>query len=237
MQFLLKSGRIIRFKYIMGEFHSYTPSEAVQFMNSVGYPISEQEILQTYPIYFENRMVLRVIGSDENQDKVLKVRSYEKESILECKKLHLLFSSYRYSGGCFPTVRDERIEKSNYAVFDMSYLGPDLGELVTTLDLIEYGYLEKSNESFRGFPTEKITTLVDQLRFSHMNFAKQHEYVHGDMVQNGCPNNIVYHPEIDCLFLVDAEAMAPVNEERLLRFEKQIQQVEEWMHRNLLETS
>lgn len=214
-------------------FHSTRPDVSV-FMESLGFSIPESQITKVYPIFFPNRRVFRISGNLGREDEVLKVRPADEKAELELKKLNCLFSSYRYFGGHFPAVRSRYLEKSSYVIFHMSYLGNNLGELASILDLVELGYADVEEDDFRGFSDENIHRFIDQLRNSHMKFAAQYGYIHGDLIQDGSPNNIVFNSELERLFLVDAEALAPTSEESLFRFNKQVDQVEEWMCSSLL---
>lgn len=223
----------------MPELHRFPPTETARFMESLGYPIPEKQILQTYPIHFPDRRVFRVAGAKDSEEKVLKVRPDNEEAREELKKLRLLFSSYRYSGGSFPAVEPVFLTPAKYVVFRMSYLGRNLGELGATLDLLERGDLKETENTFKGFSQETIQQLVGQLRQSHKNFTEQYGYVHGDIIQHKVPNNVVFYPELDRLrlYLVDAEALAPADEKVLFRFEQEIERLEEWMCESLLKES
>ncbi len=204
------------------------------FTQRIGFSLDTDSVEQIYSTYFpQERRVVRIRDAHYNS-KVLKIRPDNEHGRREWKKLQLLFASYRFSGGHFPSVNLLSLPDSSYLVFDMAYLGSSLNELGTVLDLIEYGEIDSSEVLFHGFSRDNITRLLCQLENGHRAFATHHQMIHGDVLQQGAPNNIVYHPELDRLFFVDAEALAVGSEEGILRFSDQMQQVENWMCMNLL---
>jgi len=115
----------------------------------------------------------------------------------------------------------------------MSYLGVDITALAQELDLKDRGEMSERNSWFEGFNSDEVGLLVDQLRKSQIDFLNRYGLVHGDMFTAAGPNNIVYNNYYRRLYLVDAEALGDADEWRIDRFEKQIDQVAEWMHEML----
>ncbi len=221
----------------MSELIRSSPSETSIFMKSLGYDIDPKRIVQNYPVSFPKRKVFRVAGEKGSKDRVLKVRPADQKARMEEEKLRTLFASYRYHGGHFPAVKTIELPQKQYLAFKMSYLGRALSELCQDLDLLEVGQIERGSGVFQGFSGESIQQLVDNLSSSHRNFTRDYGLIHGDLIQKGSPNNVVFHSELGRLFLVDAEALTPINEASQSRFEEQIGRLEEWMVENLLAES
>lgn len=222
--------------FVMGEIHRHTPEGTASFMEKIGYPIKSEDILQTYPIYFAERRVFRIVGDGTHGEEVLKVRPDDDKAQQELSKLTTLFASYSYSGAKFPSVEGIHLPDSGHVVFKMSYLGRNLTELGEDLDLVEMGEIENDDDTFEGFSADEIDRLLRELKASHRNFSQNHGLIHGDAIQLGVPNNIVYHRELEKLFFVDAEALGERDSERELRFFDQMRSVEEWIYESLLVT-
>jgi len=218
----------------MSEIKQYSHPDVVAFMDNIGCPVSQQEIVQVYPIYYPERRVFRVKSNSEDQ--VIKVRPDDEKGRIEADKLKRLFASYTYSGGHFSKVGVTTLPDSDYLVFHMPYLGRNFIELGTSLDLIELNQSTTAQENFSGFTNQQICKLVDNLKSSQRNFANQHGIIHGDIMQTPSPNNVVYHSELNRLFLVDAEAMASLTDETSARFDKQTKDLETWMYQYLLQS-
>jgi hypothetical protein len=220
----------------MSEVLRYTRSETAQYLEEIGYPINEERIKQVYPIHFPKRRVLRIAGPHAGADSILKVRPLNEEGKgeRELKRLNLLFESYRHGGCKFPEVEEERLEDSGFIVFKMSYLGPNLGELGNSMDLIELGYAIQDEVVFNGFSKSYAEYLLHNLERSHRQFAKEEGYIHGDLFQGHQPNNVVYFEPYDHLFFVDAEALGEVTNARRQRFDQQFELVTNWVMDNLV---
>lgn len=119
----------------------------------------------------------------------------------------------------------------------MPYLGLSLYEMASQLDLLDLGHIELENAWFRGFTRSTVDHLVSNLVKAHLAFAEKYCYIHGDIFQHSSPNNIVYHPDMQKLFLVDAEALAPLTNEafdKQASFIEQMEAVDSWMRENLV---
>ena len=220
----------------MSELIHHKPDEVVKFMEEIGYPVPREEIQQVYPIHFPERRVLRVSGLHPEADMVLKVRPLDqnRDALEEQKKLQLLFNSYRYAGCVFPAVEAIILKETGYVVFKMSYLGPNLGELGVAMDLDMLGYPPENEIEFEGFSQDHALSLLDQMERAHREFTRDHGLLHGDMAQNGTPNNIVYYKPFEQLFLVDAEALTPATDKGFTRFNEQMEAVRAWVLRSLI---
>jgi len=210
-------------------------SETSEFLTRIGYPIKPDEIIEVFPGYFPNRRVLRVRSNEQSGCHVVKIRPYDDEGLTEVKKLQLLLASERFLGSHWPDVRFDSLNKSSYMAIKMPYLGIDLTRLGKVLDLWELGYIDEKDVLVKGFTASQIKHLASVLRLGHAQFSEKYGLVHGDLfIGNVVPNNLVYQPEMDKLFMVDAEALARVSGETTDRFYQQVDQVEEWMCTNLL---
>lgn len=215
----------------MGELVSMGPQDTLKFLDNIGFNHQGLKIVKTFPSYFKDRRVIHVTGNQGTLGKVWKLRPNNEDSYREQCHLQKLWSSYRFSGSKFPCLQVANFPSLNYVGFEMEYLGIDLKDIASDLDLIDLGQLDPSESICHGFSCDQINSLVSNLISGHMAFARQYGLFHGDLYQNGA-NNIVYHPSLRKLFLVDAEALNS-SEEAEFRFNDQIEKVREWMYRNL----
>lgn len=206
-----------------------------EFLERVGYPIPQEDIIEVFPGYFPDRRVLRVKnGGLIEPSRVLKIRPDDEKAQREVANLGQLLASYRFYGADFKYLNTRHILDSGYLVIDMPYLGMSLARLGTELDLVELGQLSPDDALFTGFTRERIGSLVRGLGNAHERFTGNYGLVHGDLFQGKAPNNLVFHPQLERLLLVDAEALVEVEDENIERFRRQLSQTEEWIYENLL---
>lgn len=218
----------------MSEAVSSSPEETANFLEKIGHPVLRQRIIEVFPVSFPERRVLRVRDDSNEGSRVLKVRPDDAEAQEEVEKLKPLLASYRFAGAHFRYLQTQHLFVSGYLVINMPYLGRDLIKLGTDLDMLNLGQVEPNEVTFRGFPNDQIRKLVDNLQRAHISFAQKYGLIHGDVIQERAPNNVVYHDALNKLFLVDAEALAQTDETTTNRFLQQLSGVEEWMCENLL---
>ena len=221
----------------MIEIYRYTKTELEQFLRQIEFPIQYQEISTIFLGYISDRSVF-ALKNTKGDKRVAKLRKADSEAIKEAKQFYMLEATFRFSGGHFATSRSVTTPSNKYHVLEMPWLGHSLSELGTYLDLIQMKYLDESPSDplygFRGFTRNHIFFLTEVFRKSHLNFAHARKIIHGDLFQLKSPNNIVYHPDVDKLFPVDAEALAVYSHQAEDRFCYEVDQVTEWMCTNLL---
>ncbi len=206
------------------------------FFRRVGLMVDRFDFQLVYPGVFRERRVTKVYDKKRREVRVLKARPFDDNGKREIESMMKIMGTYRFSGGHFNGPEVHAL--SQYIVLNMPFLGYDLGELAQILNLKDLGYSEddKGEFNFRGFSYGKIDSLCNQLRRDHLAFANQHRLIHGDVWQyRQGTNNIVYHPKVDRLLLVDAEALAKPDDLRYQSFHEQLDRVQEWMHASLLE--
>ncbi len=222
----------------MAELLRPTIVEASSFATERGYPLESADVLNVFPTFFPERRVLQVKSAGREQSRVLKFRPHDEGAEREVKKLEKLLSSYRFSGVAFDYLKVHRLPERQYLVMDMPYLGVTLHELAMQMDMLDLGYLEPEEAWFKGFTDRQADDLVEQLIKSHLAFARKYCHLHGDVFQRTAPNNIVYHPDLQRLFLVDAEALAPVQcelcDDKRATFIGQMEAVDAWIAENLV---
>lgn len=210
-----------------------TPSihEIEASMHALGYN-GNSRLVQTYPLYHRDRQVFRV-HEENGSDVVIKIRKSDEGAIREAGRITKLVASYRYSGGHFPTVFQK--EFGGKTAVRMPFLGHSLSELGQLMDLTEFGYPPTEGDlPFTGLHPEEIEVLIERLRHSHLNFAEKERLIHGDLKHQGrSPTNVVYKPDSRILYLVDGEALSPLTDETLTRFNDQLDDVKEWMYASL----
>lgn len=200
-------------------------------MAELGYG-EDVQLVHTYRLYHRDRQVFRVIHPD-GQDQVVKVRKKDNDGLREANQVAKLVASDRYLGGHFPTVSSVNI--GDRIAIQMPFLGFSLHELAEIMDLQTMGYPPGENSfPFSGFTPEEIEASIRRLRNGHLRFAASSGIIHGDITfHTKTPNNIVYHPSIGRLFLVDGEALTPHTDEAETRFTDGVECVREWMYSNL----
>lgn len=222
----------------MAEIFRPTSEEVADFIQTKGYCLDPANILQVYPGVFSNRKVFKIHDPALGEDRVLKARPLDSSGAIESKKLNKLISSYRYSGTHFRALNQIELSASGYLIMNMPYLGLNLYELANYLDLIELGQIEEQSQDyvFKGFSQKEINQLMDRLLRDHLNFTRNTNLIHGDIFQqpDGSPNNVVYHPQLNTLFLVDAEAMTDYDDDTKARFLEQMGRTHEWMSAYLM---
>jgi hypothetical protein len=224
----------------MAEMNEYSPNDASLFLSRIQFPVPEDQIREVFPCFFPDRRVLHVngpfLGHEPHDERVLKVRPTSYATKEEVRKLTLLLASDRYGGGLKGRagIHIHEIGPSKYTVIDMPYLGVDLHKLAMKLDMIDLGYEEPDPNGFVGFTDRELMKILKILRTSHMEFAEKTGIIHGDLIQNGAANNIVYDAKRKRLLFVDAEAMTDTTEESIARFTDQMAQLEQWMCKNVL---
>lgn len=213
------------------EFFRPSIAETGNFLDKIGFPRARFDLIRTYSGVFKDRRVVKATDTHNGATVVLKARRNDAMGLREWANLQTIMSSYRFAGTHFNGP--DMIELQEYLVYVMPFLGHDLSELAETLNLHEYGY-PPTDETlvFNGFTPDHIDTLMTHLQTSHSTFACKYGLIHGDMWHNG-PNNILYHPGSDKLFLIDAEALNTMNGEREYRFYDQTEKVREWLHASL----
>jgi len=184
-------------------------------------------IEEVYELKHKDRLVIRV------GNKILKFRPDNDKALEEYAKMVRIYSSYQYHGGVFALPGFRRL-KNDYCVIEMDYLGVDLRKMSETLDL-------RDNNStsdigwFNGFDMKHVIELVETARRAHYLYSRDSNEIHGDLYDGMGVNNLVYNRHLDRLLLVDGEALAPVDEARLERFHRQMDDVKVWMMQNLTE--
>jgi len=210
----------------MGEVFRPTTQDTEAFMENIGFPVTHGTIEQVYPGTFRERRVFRV------GDQVIKALPHTNNSSVELDNLRKLISHYQET---IPIqgVGVNIVDDTNYMVITMPWLGINLVTLGAFLDMIEMGYAEEP--SFSGFSERTISNLVHDLGYDHVSFLTIYKLVHGDIFQGGSPNNVVYHPGHERLFLVDAEALQAPNPIRIHDFGTQVQKIRRWMLESLVQ--
>lgn len=206
-------------------------SKLDQQLRSIGYKIPEGTIVKPYWTKYTDRIIFLL--RSRNLPFVVKICPFSQEAEREAKHFLLLQGSFRFSGAKFPTSSSQKLERSNYHVLTMPWVGNSFIDLSIELYEGEYS-INNKRPVFRGFTSNEITRLINSFRRDHVQFAQKYRIIHGDIFP-GTPNNIMYHPRIQHLFPIDAEALAPLNTESYNRFLNQVDALESWMHENLLQ--
>ncbi|MFQ5493127.1 MAG: hypothetical protein ACE5DX_03150 [Candidatus Dojkabacteria bacterium] len=219
------------------------PAEVRTAMNQLEFELPDgYELGEVYPIFYRNRFVFRVNHESGTilPDRVIKIRPSDEAAQVELAKLRALVASY--SPGLPDEYRSIHSEELNGGMISMNmpYMGENINELASHLGEIDY-YLSfhddearrrvaSLREEFEGFSREVLSWLFNDLRCRHLRFAKSRGIIHGDLFQHGDPNNIVFHPTLQRLFTIDAEALGDYNNERIGRFHTQFGSVMKWAY-------
>jgi hypothetical protein len=209
--------------------------EVYAFMQELGYDqetLPAENVLEVYPGYFPDRRVFRIYDREVAQERVVKIRPNDQAARTEVEKLSMLLKHYGLNGF---KVR----EKGNYLLFDMPWMGYNLNRLATELDIRDYetsrGTDLSASELFAGFTANQVEDLLQAMQVDNQNLLQKTALIHGDMYQHGFPNNIVYHPGLNRLHLIDAEGLAEATPERIAWYQDQLSQVRDWMFSSLVE--
>lgn len=206
------------------------PDEVQQLLKRIHYPQLDVKIQRVFPGYFSDRCVFSYIA--DKTERVIKLRPDDEKAEKELHNMRKLETSFRLSGAHFAETRGMHLTTTSVFVLDMPYLGETLVNLASKIDLIEYGY--KNEDEFRGFSAQHIAQLLHQFERDHMNFSESHGLIHGDIYQHGAPNNILWHPTLNKLFLIDGESLSSSTDEKRVEFLEKLKLIEEWMYESLL---
>ncbi len=209
----------------------YTPTQAEVKSTVDRFYKTPAEVVQIFSLHHQHRQVFRV-REPNGDDAVLKVRKDDEAGNRETWLINQLIRSYRFSGAKFPSVYGLTYE--GRIAMRMPYLGPNLQEIAQDLDAASVEHFETPPDVSVGFTPSQIDMLAERLRKDHINFAQKSGLIHGDIIQpHNNPTNVVYNEDQRVLFLVDGEALAPVDDEREDRFHTQLDSLREWMYLNL----
>ena len=209
----------------MSEMIHPTVDETRAFMRNIGFSVDKFDITEVYGGFFPVRRVFRI------GNQVIKALPRSETSEIELLNLQVLIAHYQESIAV-ESVDYTVIPSSDYMVIMMPWLGINLTTLGTHLDMIKMGYDDEIG--FRGFSNTSITNLIHYLGYDHVTFLKRYKLVHGDIFPNESPNNVVFHPNYNRLFLIDAEALQVPTNWRIKSFGSQVQKLNHWMHRWLV---
>lgn len=227
----------------MGELVRRSEAETRTFVEQAGFDLKGLQILQIYHGHFKDRAIFRYYCTQNEAFRVIKVRPNDEKGQREAKIVTALVDHYRNGdnvrrhkrGVRFGRVVTEQSD-GNLAI-NMPFLGYSLGELAEHMDDEENVFLPASYSRFDGFSPTEITRLVNRARRDQEGFARRYGLVHADLVQQGCPNNITYHPGYGRLFTLDAEAFVPTDQTTMEKFQQDLAFVENWMQSSLLRQS
>lgn len=208
-----------------------TDIAVARFLANMRIGINPYDVLQVYGFRFSTLTVRIKPG-----DSVLKFRPYDDAALLEGARMNMLINfnarGDAHAGGV-TTTHIPHAGRAGYLMITMPHLGTNLIHVARGRNIV-HGESENSEPAFTGFSEREITILLARLAQTHLAFSLTSGLIHSDIFHGTGPQNTVYNPSHHALFLVDAEELTPATTHRTAQFMKQLAQMREWMHMNLL---
>lgn len=208
----------------MRDVYCRSREEAAEFLNEHGIAVHPDGIDGVYSGVFANRVVAHMGSS------VLKARPLDPEAEREAVQVRQVIEVYR---NVIPTIPEPiviPVPEQSYMAILLPDLGMPVGALATEIDMRALG----EESSFGGFDRTHAEALLRNFEQLQAEVQRKTCLVHGDIFTSDGPNNVVYNPRYDALFLVDGEAWAPATAERDTRYEMQLHQLRAWVLSNLV---
>lgn len=196
----------------METYEPRTPEEASGFLAQIGQIFAPDRILTTYKTE-PGRLVFRIDDRDLGEQRVIKVRPLTNESYAEVVKASRLMAHYHV-----PLLKSKLISPSQYILFDMPWLGFPLSE-PETIEVMRQ----------KGLTRDGVAELVEVALKDHLGFVSESGLIHSSVISAGRPDNLVYHPEVNRVYLVDAEELVVAEPDAHITLTTQMDVVQHWL--------